>query len=284
MVMNLYILILISLPEAILNLYIMLRLSGQNSKINIKDKKSIAKFLLALVLMLCTSIVIRPFSPNVLVNIILHSLAYTVIFWFVYRINMIKSAFCASLVLMLNSAIENLYIPFVVAYISKGYDNFFANYKLFAIYSIPYRIAQICIALWINKYEIVFDMAKINKRFYKIFIVFMYVLILLGFSFALIFYNYFSSMSLFFQVLFSFSISTMVFMTSFLVFNLIYLALTGILTGGYKQYQVLEEEAKLAFNKIYNLLKNRNVTDATTLLEKILEEDITNTNNGGENQ
>lgn len=282
MIMNLYILFLISLPEAVLNLYIILQLVGQKSLLNFRDKGNIFRYIAALALMLVSSLVIRPIVPNAIVNIIVHSIAYMGIIFAIYRTGVLKSIFCVSLVLMLNSAIENIYFPFIVVYASGGYDNFIQNYKWFVVYSIPYRLAQVGIILLLHKYEIVFDMMKINKRFYKLFVAFMYLLTFMEFCFSTIIYKYFDRFELFYQIVFCISLSTLVFITSILIFNLIYFSVTGVLIRGYKQYKDLEDNARMAFSEVYGFLKDQKVDDATRYLENLLGESNNNSINGGD--
>lgn len=281
MVMNLYILFLISLPEAALNLYIILCLSGQNFRLNIKDKKNIFLYISALGLMLTSSIIFRPIAPNVIINFALHILAYTFIIIFVYKVDFSKSALCVSLTMVLYALVEHLYMPFIVVYISKGIENFYNGYHLFVLYSLPYRLIQIFIAVFLNKYSIILEIVKINKQFNKIFIVFMYTIIFLEYYFSYIFYNYFEKMSIIHQITFSIALLLMVFVTSYLIFKFIYVAMKSVITGGYKQYQELEKNSIFTFDNIYKLLKDDRRNDAINLLEKIL--DKSNNGKGGDN-
>ncbi|MCX7920916.1 MAG: hypothetical protein N3B21_02655 [Clostridia bacterium] len=78
MKMNFFILLFISLPEAICNLAIILLLAGKKECLKMRGS-NIARFSVALVSMLAISWFIRPLLPNYAVNFIVHSLAYTLI-------------------------------------------------------------------------------------------------------------------------------------------------------------------------------------------------------------
>ena len=271
MVMNLYILFFISLPEALLNLYIMLRLAGESKKLKFKNINNTLRFLITIALMLLGSWIIRPLAPNVVINILLHSIVYTLLISLIYKTNLIKSAFCVSLVLLLYSTVENLYIRFIIAYISHGIENFNSNYQMFIVYSLPYRFAQIAAIIFLIKYEIVLDIAKIDKSFNRLFVICMYLLTCLEYCFSYLFDMYFEKMSLFHQIIFSIAISIMAFITSLLVFKFIYIIVRGLLTGGYKQYQELEMDSKYAFKKVYTLIKDNNINGAEEILENLID-------------
>jgi len=66
-----------------------------------------------------------------------------------------------------------------------------------------------------------------------------------------------------------------------------HITVKGVMIHGYNRYLELEDNAKFAFNEVYNLLKDKNdVKGAANLLEELIgkEENKNEKNrNGGEN-
>lgn len=267
MVMNLYILFLISLPEAFLNAIIFLLFAGAKNKLKI-NKVNIISFTISISAMLVSSTIIRPIAQNVIENIILHILAYIIIFSLVYRLNFSYTALGVVLTMLLVSTISNSYFPFIIAYVSKGISNFSKNYHLFVIYQIPVRIFQIIVILYLWKYEILI-ITRISQRFHKAFIIVSFILIIIEYSSAYLFYTYFNILPLPYQIFNAFMLLLLVTIFNFVILQTAYVAIGDILTKGYSQYKELEYNAKFAFEEVNNLLKNDKVNEAIELINEL---------------
>ncbi len=265
--MNLYILFLVSLPEAFLNLIIFLLFAGEKKYLTI-NRSNVIRFTVTLVVMLTATYVIRPLIPNIVViSIISHAIVYIFIITLVYKIKLIYSVLSVLFTALLFSTIENIFYPFVVAY-TGGLENYSENYQIILLYAMPTRIVQILAILYLWKYEILL-VTKISKQFHKVFILLSFILVIIEYYFAYIFSTIFGTMYLMQQILFAIALVLLVLIFNFLMFKAIYITIGKIITNGFSQYKELEENAKLAFDTINNLIKNNRTSEAIEIIERL---------------
>lgn len=267
MTMNFYILPFISLPEAILNAIIILLFAGAKNKLKI-NKLNVIRFIICLILLLTSTYLIRPLARSVIENIFLNSIAYIIILTIIYRLKFSHAALSVLFTILLFATIENLYFPFIVAYISESIEAFQQNYHLFPLYSIPSRILQVAIITYLWKYEILL-VTKINRRFHKTFIFSTSILVFVEYFFGYIFYSYFYTFSFAEQLIYALSLIIMVIVINILIFNTIYVTIGKIILNGFNQYNELEEDFKMALGVIYNLIKNKEIKEASNLIEEL---------------
>lgn len=269
MEMNWSILFFGSLPETFLNLVIILLLAGNRERLKI-NLSNFAGFISALGLMLVTSWFIRPLVPNVAVSFVLHMIIYAVIMLLIYKVNIVKAFFCTSILALLLSTMENLYIPYVITYVCGSLDKVYNNSMLFILISIPMRLIQAVAIIMLLKHSVVLEVTKIDRKFHRLFIICLYILTFVEYYMSNIFINYFNNMSLVHQITFSVSLFAIICVFGILVFNFIYSTVKGIVTQGYKQYQELENNAKLAFEEVYIMIKSNNSEKAAKFIEEIV--------------
>ncbi len=267
MVMNIYMLFLLSLPEAVLNLIIMLLFAGAKGRLKI-NKANILYFTISIVLMLAASWIIRPLSPNVIASVMLHQIAYVLIILAVYRLKFAYALLAVSFTYLASSTMENAYTPYIITYVCNGIENFQKAYRWYVLYCLPTRAVQIALAVFLWRYDIMVA-TRLDHRFHKNFILCALILVSLENAFAFIFYTYWHTMSLIYQTLYSVSILLMVFGFNFAVFKLLYDTIGGIISKGYRQYTELEESARYAFDKIETLLQCNKINEAVELIKEI---------------
>lgn len=266
MVMNLYILFLVSLPEAFLNLIIFLLFAGAKNYLTI-NRANVIRFAVTLVVMLTATYIIRPHIPNIaIISIFAHSFIYIVLITLVYRLKVIHALLSVIFTALLYSMIENLSVPFIITYISKGIEDFTKNYQLFPLYSIPTRIFQVLAVLYLWKYEILL-VTRISRQFHKTFIFSSLILVVIEYYFGYVFYSIFNTISLVQQIIFAIALILLVVAFNFLIFKAIYITIGKIITNGFSQYKELEDNAKLAFDAINNLIKNNRTSEAIEIIE-----------------
>ncbi|ACL77090.1 hypothetical protein [Ruminiclostridium cellulolyticum] len=269
MVMNLYILLLVSLPEAFLNLIIALLITGRKENLKI-NTQNILKFTAAIVLMLTSSWVIRPISPNILTSISLHTVAYSLIYMIVYRLKPIYALFGSSFFLLIITTTDMLYISYVITYIFKGMVNFQNAYHWYVLLSSPQRIVQVIVIAFLWKHEILLA-TRINYRFHKLFLA---SFLLLTFGEQLLYFVYLDlcdKLTLIYQIMFSVSMFVIVLVLNILLFKLIYMVIGNLLQKSYKMYTDLEDDVGFALDKIRALLVNNQVDEAVKLIDYITE-------------
>lgn len=270
-VMNIYILFLVSLPEAFLSLIQFLLFAGEKDKLKI-NKPNIIRFIISLVLMLVASNYIRPISPIVAVNMVLHIVAYVIILILVYKIKIPYAILGIAFTMMIYSTIENAYVPYIVAYISKGWDNFGKQYMLYPIFSLPITLCRIIVICFLWKHEMLM-ISKFNKSFHRIFIFTTLILILVEYLLFFLFDTYFDKMPLVHEIAFSITLLVTALGLNLLVFRLIHIAVVGLIQKGYAQYSDLEDAARYAFTEIQIMLSEKNYDAATELIDDIMCKD-----------
>lgn len=267
--MNLYILFFVSLPEAFLNLIIILLIAGEKDRLKINNS-NVIRFVVTLILMLAASWFIRPIASNFVISISLHIIAYTLIMFLIYRMNIMYALLGISFALMLIVTTEVLYFPYIITYVHHGMENFTKAYPLFLPYSLPDRIVQVIVIRFLWKHDILLA-TRINRRFHKLFIASFLILTIIEDVFYLIFVTFSDKMPLSYQIAFSVGLFVMAVVQSFLIIKFIYLALGGVLVKGYGKYVELEENVKFAFDEIRNLLEEKKVDDAIKLIKELKE-------------
>lgn len=267
-IMNVYILLLVSLPEAFLSLIQFLLFAGKKDKLKI-NKPNIIRFVISIVLMLGASNYIRPAAPNVAMNMALHITAYVVIITLIYRLNVPYAILGVAFTMLIYSSIENAYLPYIVAYISKGWGNLEKQYMLYPVFALPNTICRIIIVWFLWKYEI-FIVTRINKSFRKMFMYTTLILILVEYILFFLFNTYFDIMPLTHQIAFSITLVLMALGLNLLVFRLMHKVVVGLVQKGYEQYTDLEDAAKYAFNEIQKLVKEKDYNGVDMLVDKIM--------------
>jgi hypothetical protein len=243
-----------------------LLLAGEKKYLDMRKKSNIIRFALSLSFVLLSTYIVRPLAPNVAVSILLQALCYIIVIGIVYRMGVYKTLFSISLLVLYFATMENIYIPYVIVYMSKGISSFFANNLVVFLCSIPMRIIQTCVIIFLWKYFIVFVAAKLNKKLYITLTIAITGISLADYFISYIFTCYFSFMVLAHQLIFS--IGLLVFAISILfVLKLIYDTTKWAVEGGTRQYQDLENSSERLVEELSYLLENDNITEAKKLLE-----------------
>ncbi len=269
MVMNLYILLLVSLPEAFLNLMIALLITGRKENLKI-NSQNILKFVAAIFLMLTSSCFIRPASPNIITSVSLHIIAYSLILIIVYRMKPVYALFGTAFFFLIMSAIEVLYVPFIITYGFKGMTNFQNAYHWYVLLAMPQRIVQVIAILFLWKHDILL-VTRINRRLNRLFIISFLLLTLGEYSSCYIFFEIFDKLTLVYQITFSISLFVIVLVLNILMFKLIYTVISGLIINSYNKYCEFENDVKFALDEIRSMLENNKVDEAVKLIDYINE-------------
>lgn len=267
MVMNLYILFLVSLPEAFLNLIIVLLITGQKDKLKL-NRNNAVRFFATLFLMLLSSCIIRPVSPNIITSMTLHIIAYTIIIMLVYRMKLVYALFGTAFFLMIITTTEVLYTPYVITYGFQGMDNFQNAYHWFVLLSAPQRIVQILVAVFLWKHDILL-VTRINNKFHKIFLA-SFLLLMFGEQLLyFIFISIFEKLQFVYQIAFTVAMFIIILVLNFLILKLIYTVINGLVVKSFNKYNEFEDDVKFAFDEIRTLLVNNQVDEAVKLIDDL---------------
>lgn len=269
MVMNIYILLLVSLPEAFLNLIIALIITGRKENLEL-ERYNITKFLSSLFLMLIASWVIRPLSPNVITSITLHVIAYSLILIIIYGMKPVYALFGTSFFLMIITTTEVLYTPYVITYVFNGMANFQNAYHWYVLLALPQRIVQVLAIVFLWKHEVLLA-TRINRRFHRLFLA-SFLLLLFGEQLLyFVFISSFVKLQLVYQIIFSVSMFAIVVVLNVLMFKLIYTVIGGLIVKSFNKYNDFEEDVRFALNEIRTMLVNNKVDEAVKLIDYINE-------------
>ena len=269
MVMNLYILLLVSLPEAVLNLVIALLITGRKENLKI-NSQNVSKFAAAIILMLTSSWLIRPISPNIIISITLHTIAYVLILMLIYRIKPIYALLGTSFFLLIMTTTEILYTPYIITYGFKGMANFQNAYHWYVLLVMPQRIFQAIVAAFLWKHEILLA-TQINRRFHRLFLASFLTLLFGEQLLYFVFVTLFDQMQLVYQITFSISLFVIVLVLNILLFKLVYTVITGLVVKSYNKYCEFEDDVKFALDEIRSLLTKNKVDEAVKLIDYINE-------------
>jgi hypothetical protein len=269
MVMNFYILFLVSLPEAFLNLTIALLITGRKENLKINEQ-NVIRFLVAIILMLMSSWVIRPISPNILTSVTLHVIAYSLIYMIVYRLKPVYALFGTSFFFLMITTTEILYTPYVITYVFKGMASFQNGYHWYVLLTLPQRLVQVIIIAFLWKHEVLL-VTRISRRFHRMFLA---SFLLLAFGEQLLYFVFlsvFDEMQLVYQITFSVSMFVIVLTLNFLLLKLLYTVISGLIVNSYNKYNEFEDDVKFALGEIRSLLANNQLDEAVKLIDSLNE-------------
>lgn len=276
MAINTFMLLFISLPEAFLNLILILLFAGQKNRLSI-NQQNIMKFSITLLLMLVSTWFIRSLSPNVAVNALCTTAAYIVILLIVYRINVGITALSVTTIFLYIVAIENTYIPFIITYHAKNLTEFFGSNLTLFLCAIPERILQVLAIALLWKYNDVLEITRINKKFLRILIICNLIIYSSEEFFSYIFVQNFNNYSFLVQIIYAIVLLMLILAFNVLIFAFMYIALKGVMILGFNRYhelenkyRELEDNAQYGFEKIYEHLKNNDNENAMNMLEELL--------------
>lgn len=267
MVMNLFILLLVSLPEAFLNLIMALLITGRKENLKI-NKQNVIRFLTALFFMLLSSYCIRPISPNIITSVAAHVIAYSLIIMFVYRMKLIYALFGTAFFYLVIAITESLYTPYVITYGFKGMANFQNAYHWYVLLSLPQRVVQIIVIALLWKHEVLL-ITMINRQFHKVFLASFLLLTLGEYLLCYIFVAVFDMIPFVYQITLSVSLFIIAIVLNVMIFKLMYMVISHLIVKSYSKYNDLEDDVKFAFNEIRTLLLNNQVDEAVKLIDNL---------------
>ena len=271
MIINFYILFLVSLPLAVLDLAQFLLFTGNKNRLML-NKANIVRFAAAVFLMLIATYLIRSISPNVPINMLLHIIAYVIILLLVYRMNFQYAVLGVAFTMLIYSTIDNVTFPYIIKYFSKGLENFENQFVLYPLFTLPNFICSIIVIRLLWKYEI-HMLSKINSSFHKLYIKTALILIVIEYFLSFIFNNNSSEMSLGHQITFSAALLLLTVCMNLIIFNLYHKTIIGLVQKGYANYLDLEESARFAFTEIQKMLYEKNYEEAINFIDELMEKE-----------
>ncbi|RCX08678.1 hypothetical protein DFR58_14121 [Anaerobacterium chartisolvens] len=147
--MNIIVLLLVSIPESIFNLFLGFLITGQKEYIFINSLRKLLKLITTAAIMSISSYVIRTFVPIGIMTIGLHFIAYTIIIKFCYRIKITKSLASVTFFTGFLMTVEILYIPPLAIFIQKNILKIYDDNILRIVCTIPERIIQFIAVIWL---------------------------------------------------------------------------------------------------------------------------------------
>ncbi|MCX7748258.1 MAG: hypothetical protein N2645_15430 [Clostridia bacterium] len=278
MKIGLMMLLILSLPEAIINLIMIITVSEKSDVLQLNIKNTI-RFVITIALMLTATCILKPLSNTVLLSYLVNIFSYTIIICIMYRINIGILLFCSSVVVLLVSTLENIFIPFVITYVTHGVEAYFNNLPLMFLCSLPIRGLQVYGIYIINKYKAVLIVSRFDKKFRIFFVVCNLIILVTQNVFSKMYIDNFNDTSLLLQILYAACLLAIILTVYIFIYSFMYSIAKGIIKrmdDSYKKleykYSELEDNTSIAFSKLHSILKNNNVEEAINVIESILRE------------
>lgn len=158
--MSILVIIFVSIPEYILDLYIGLMAVGERPSLFL-NKLNTTRFILAMAGLGITNYYVRAFSPNLTIMLVGLMICYTIIIKAIYNFKWIKSLLTVTAFYSVLLFLELLYIPQTSALILGTFDKVLKSDSLRIALSAPERIFQFVIALCMWRANVV--LLNINK-------------------------------------------------------------------------------------------------------------------------
>lgn len=220
--MDLFMLIFLSLPEYLLDLPLMLIISGEKEKLKLKIG-NVIRFFLAIALMLTATWLIRPLVSNVSLSVAVHSVAYTVIILLVYGIHPVKAMLGVAWAMLYLYTLENTFIPFVITYISKGITAFYGSNITLLVCTIPLRAFQFLAVRYFYKNNEFLEAVRSEKKYSIVFAVSSFIMTVAQMYIAYIYATFFDKYPFMTQLLFSCALLALMISFYVAIFGFIYI-------------------------------------------------------------
>ena len=186
--MSLFSILTVSVPEAILNIYLAFVLTGQRNKLY-PDSLNIIRLLIAVPLMVVASVTSRAMLENMAYVFLVNFLVYTIILKLVYRLKWKDSLLCVVIICGFLITVEAIYIyPFITLY-SKNLDIYYSNDIVRLVSSIPERFAQLAVIISFWKWDLVYLDLRGLKKIQSAFILLVVLLLSTELAFSYVFVN-----------------------------------------------------------------------------------------------
>ncbi|MCX7710475.1 MAG: hypothetical protein N2484_11575 [Clostridia bacterium] len=198
--MSLFSIMTVSVPEAVLNIYIAFVLTGQRSKLYLDDKLNVIRLLTSVVLMVVTAVTTRAFLPNLLFVLIANIIIIIFIFKLVYNLTWFHSSISVLVFFGVLITVESVYAFQFMALANKYFSNYSPDI-LRLITTIPERIIQIFLIISFWKWDLVYLNIRNNKKLLRSFVFFVLILLFNEAIFSYTFFNYFDTLSFIFKIL-----------------------------------------------------------------------------------
>ena len=160
--MNLFNILTVSVPEAVLNVFVGLLVVGGKRFLK-PGKANIFKMLLAVVLMVTSSVTFRAIMPDINIALLVNIIAYIIIIKSVYSVQWWKALTITIFFVGLLITIEGAYMPYCVAFILKNLNNLWSDDITRFIYVLPERLIQIAVVVSLWNWDIIL----VNLKKYK---------------------------------------------------------------------------------------------------------------------
>ncbi len=273
--MSLIKLLVVWTPEAVLNLIIVLLIAGLKDKLKLKRNGNLIRFLTAVACMVLSSVFILPLIPyfNIVINFLIHIIIYTAIILCVYRVSLYKAFISVLLMGFTFASFENVIYPFLIAYISGGFENYNNNIIQYILFSCFTRIAQASLIAFLWNSEYILLVTELNKKIHNVFYAIIVTLTISELYMSSVFYDYFSLMSLENRILFGIVLTVIVVAFYIIIYKIIFSSIRLLIKQGYRQYQMLEQGAEEAFRSVYSLLEGNDIDSAKNYISILIEGD-----------
>ena len=258
----------VTIPETILNIFIVLLFSNNPDKLNFKTGFNKITFATTVAFLASSSILCRMVSPNIAVNMLLHALIYIAVLMVIYRISFYHAVFSVSMLTFLLVTIENTYIPIASTYISGGIEGFLGNTAAVFISSIPVRLIQFFVIKYMYKHNPILLFGDINI---SIRLWFSVTLLTLSFASAVVSFGFawhFQSMSHYQRIIFFLGLVAVQSVNYFII-KLLKENSQWIFASNAIKHSELEDSIECILGEINRLLDKNDIAEIKGMMAKL---------------
>jgi hypothetical protein len=268
--MSLFSVLAISLPEAVLNIYLSFLITGEKTHLYLDDRINIIRLCIAAPLMAVATYTVRAVMPNVNFILLVNILVYIIIIRFVYNMKFFKAFINVIVFMGYLISFEVIFTPVFFQIAGINASQLLSNDSLRFLYAVFEKVPEIfiIISLW-N-----WNKASFNIKEYKetkaIFSIFIMVLIMTEAIFCFIFVYNLDKIPMVFRVIFTFGC------VLFAVFNFLLFKLISVLTNAVAKKEITQsmeykKETRNSFTDIYSSLEDGDIERAKRICEHSLK-------------
>lgn len=185
--MSLFSILTVSVPEAILNIYIGFVLIGHRTKLYLDDKLNIIRLISAVPLMVIVAVINRSLVSNLVLVLLINVVAYTLIIKLVYKLKWFESLLCVVIFVGILITIEFAYMYQFLVLMDMSIEDYLKSDIMRFIISLPQRAIQVAIIISFWNWDLVYLSIQSYKKVKSLVISFTLLLFLTEAAFYTLF-------------------------------------------------------------------------------------------------
>lgn len=264
--MSLFSILTVSVPEAILNVYLAFLITGEKTNLYLADRINIMRMLYFVCALVISQAVTRAVLPNIILVLLINLFVATMLLKIIYKMHWHKAVANSVIMYGFLVSLEIFYTPLFIGITGLSANEIYSNDYIRLLYAVPERVIHLFIIISLWNWNRAFLNLKEYKEIRSSLGVFAIVVLGIEASFFFVFINNVDKFAVNFKIAFSIGLFL------FSVFNFFLLRLISVLTNAVMKKEMMEffsykKNALNGYRNIYLLLEKGKLDEAKEICQ-----------------